>query len=429
MKRPPAEVTKRLRELARQVREIAEDPLQEEHRRIWTAVNDCKMEKPAILARDYPWFLMQYEDELKVTLEDTFWATVELDLLQRIYEWKHLRCHRVIEPVIYCPICVTDTIFGLTPSVPDAGKLSGIEEERIKGARHFYTVIFNEKDLEKIRYPEIQYDEKETMERLAAMQEVFDGILEVKLLGKHYFSCVPWDDLLTWLGIEEGMYKFIDEPEFMHQAVSRYIEVSINRLEQYEKLGLLTSNNGNFTVGNGGYGYTAELAPATKSGIGARARDMWGDCADQLLTAMSPAMTKEFAFDHEALWAAKWGRMHYGCCERLDHKLEELKVLPGLKKISVSPFSKKEEAIEKMDKDKVVSFKPHSVNLAGDTPRFDALEKELKEVCELAIKHGKSMEILMKTINLGGEPQRLWKWCEMATQIIDSYFSTTGKTL
>ncbi len=316
-----------------------------------------------------------------------------------------------------------DSIFGLTPSVPEAGRLSSVVEERVKTARHFYAVIFNEKDLEKIQYPEIQYDEKETMERLAVMQEVFDGILTVKLMGKHYFTMVPWDDLLSWMGIEEGMYYFVDEPEMMHHAAERYVEVAVNRMMQYEELGLLSSNNNNFFIGNGGYGYTNELPLPTESGIGARAKDMWGDLADQLLTAMSPEMTKAFAFDHEVPWAEKWGRVYYGCCERLDHKLRELLVLPHVKKISISPFSKRKEGIIGMDSDKVISFKPQSITLSSDTAHFEVLEQELQEVCELAIEHGKSIEIIMKTIiNLGGEPQRLWRWCDMATQIIDSYF-------
>ena len=44
----------RLQSLGRQIREIAELDIQEENRKLWRAVNDGKMIRPVILARDYP---------------------------------------------------------------------------------------------------------------------------------------------------------------------------------------------------------------------------------------------------------------------------------------------------------------------------------------------------------------------------------------
>ena len=62
----------RLRELAKQIREIAELPIQENNRRLWTAVNDLHMIRPVIHVRDYPHYLIRYEDELTTTVEDEY---------------------------------------------------------------------------------------------------------------------------------------------------------------------------------------------------------------------------------------------------------------------------------------------------------------------------------------------------------------------
>lgn len=415
----------RLRELGKKVAEIAADPIQKEHIQIWKNVNDFHMTKPALLVRDYPVFLMNVGAELTTTIEDEFLKTVEQDLLLKIYEWKHMRLHRVILPEVRCPVCVSDSLFGLEPTAPDADKITEQKQEAVSRSKHFERVLDTEEDLEtKIQFPEIIYDEKKTRERLELMQEIFQGILEVKLYGIDYFKFVPWDDMLPWMNIEQGMFDFVMNPEFMHKAVRRYVDVSVFRAREYERLGLITSNNTNTCVGPGGYGYTDTLPGPTRTGIGGRLKDNWGDAADQILTCVDPGRTKEFAFDYEKEWADMFAYIYYGCCERLDNKVPELHTFSNLRKVSMSPFAKLENGMEKIGGNTVISFKPNSNYLTLDTPAWDLLEKELKEACQWAQKYHCHLEIIMKTIiTLRGEPQRLWKWCELAEQVINKYYN------
>ena len=89
----------RVRALARQVREIAESDQQQANIRLWTAVNDRQMIHPVVIARDYPRILLSEKtDELTSICTDPIMKQIESDLLLKIYEWQHLRGHRVIEP-------------------------------------------------------------------------------------------------------------------------------------------------------------------------------------------------------------------------------------------------------------------------------------------------------------------------------------------
>ncbi len=413
---------KRLRELGKRVRDIALHPDQDEHRRIWTAVNDGRMIRPAVLARDCPVFLLNVGDELVPTIQDPFLAQIEAQLQLKIYEWTHCKCHTVVEPAVLCPAAISDTGFGIDISSPGADKLANQSSQEISVARHFDRLIDGPDKLDMIRFPRVEHNEAETRRRRELLGEIFDGLLEVKLFGKNYFRFVPWDDLLSWMGLEEGMYDFIENPEFMHAAMRRYVDASIHQAKRYEELGLLSSNNTNHYSGSGGYGYTTLLPKATASGMGARLKDMWGYIANQIFTSVSPAMTMEFAVEHEKRWAELWGSMYYGCCERLDHKLGELGQIPNLRKISISPYANLEEAMEKMGSGTIVSFKPNSNYLANPQPDYEFLKKEMITVCKLARKHKCNVEVLMKTIiTLQGEPQRLWKWCEMAREIVADY--------
>ncbi len=412
----------RLRELAKQVREIADLPIQQEHKKLWQDVNDLKSKRPVIHVRDYPVYLIEYGDELKPLVEDETLRKYEMDMLLRIYEWNHLRVNRVIEPFIKCQCVINDTKFGIEEVSNNQSDKFTFGKE-IKTSKHFESQIHDEDDLVKIKTPVITYDEASTMANFNNMKEIFDGILEVKLHGSSYFHCTPWDDLLSWMGLQEGLYNFALEPEMMHKAAQIYIDAQIARAKQYEALGVLSSNNGPVNIGNNDYGFTTQLPEPTESGIGAKLKDIWGENSDQILTGVSPAMTQEFAFDYEKKWAEMFGLYSYGCCERLDNKLNELiSTHTNLRKISVSPFSKLEESMERIGSDYTVCFKPNSNYLVGETWDKEYLRKELINVCELSKKYNSNLVINMKTlITLNGEPQRLWQWCDMAAEIIAQY--------
>ena len=411
----------RLRELARQIREIAELPIQENNRKLWTAVNDLRMIRPVIHVRDYPRYLIEYEDELTTTIEDEFLKKIELDLLVRLYEWKHLRCDRVVEPTIKCPVVYNDSGYGIQVSTGDRADFLGGGE--YKEAKNFEPQITCEADLKKIKTPVVEYCEEETMRRCDILQEIFGDILRVKLFGRYNFRCCPMDDIFTWMGISEGMFKLATEPELMHQAVELYINAAIDRIRQYERLGILSSNNGFENIGNNCIGYTSELPPATESGIGAKISDIWGQSADQIMTCVSPKMTKEFCFDHEKRWAALFKLYSYGCCERLDNKLDLLTgSFPNIRKVSCSPYSDLESTMEQLGDRYVISFKPNSTYLAHESAGFDYLRKEMATALDLSRKYKVNLVFNMKTlISLNGDPTRLWKWCDMASDMVANY--------
>ena len=411
----------RLRELAKQVKEIAEMPIQESNKKLWTAVNDLHMIRPIIHVRDYPIYMIKYQDELTTTIEDEFLKKIELDLLVRLYEWNHLRCDRVVEPIVKCPVVYTDSGFGIEAFT---GSQSGfIEGGEYNKAKHFDPQITCEEDLKKIKTPMVEYDEKETMHRYNILQDIFEGILQVKLFGRTHFRCNPMDDIFTWMGIQEGMYNLVLEPELVHQAVKMYIDASIDRIKQYERLGILSSNNGFVDVGNNCIGYTSNLPPAPESGIGAKIADIWGENSDQIMTSVSPDMTEEFAFSYERKWANMFGLHSYGCCERLDHKLDILtKSFPHLRKVSCSPFSNLESTMEQLGDRYVISYKTNSNYLVGTAPDMEYLKQEMIHALNLTRKYKINLVFNMKTlISLNGDPTRLWKWCDMASDIISNY--------
>lgn len=414
----------RLRSLGRQIREIAELDVMQENKKLWTALNDGKMIRPVLLSRGYPYVVMQdgpFAKELEPEIEDDYWQIVEKEMLMVLYEWRHMSCDWVIEPKIRVPVAIHDTGFGMKQA--GRGNAKWTKQEELNKAYGF-EVQLKEDDVinEKIHFSEVSFDEEETKARMEYTQEIMDGILKPEYVGMNGFHFDLGDDILSWTTLQQGMEDLIIDPGYLIEAAYRYVECFIDNAKQYERLGLLSSNNTNVFVGQGGYGYCSELPEPTESGIGCKLSDMWGSAQDQILTSISPGMTKEFAFEPEVEWAKLFPRLYYGCCERMDNKIDEVKILPSLKKISVSPFSKHREAMEKIGPDYIVSYKPTNLLLTQNPVPYDRLREELENVCRWAREYNCSVEVLMKSIiSLNGEPQRLFEYCEMAHDIVKNW--------
>lgn len=422
----PGKLTKKeketLQSLGRQLREISELPQQEENRKLWKAVNDGKMIRPVIITRDYPVCLLtEGPDAIFPTIEDPYWQRREMEMKYTIYEWRHLRCDRVVEPYVQVPVVVEDSNVGLRMSSYPA-KWNTMEE--LDRAYNFERVLFNEEDVEKkIKIPVIKYDKEATAENYERMCEIMNGIIDVKLFGINNFRFAMFDDIFAWTTITQGMIDIYENPDYLMAAAKRYTQCFIHRAKQYEELGLISSNNNNCYIGNGGYGYCSDLPEPTKSGIGCKLSDIWGACQDQIFTSVSPATSKEFAFVNEVPWADIYPRIYYGCCERLDHKLNELGTFNNLRKISLSPFAKHEEGMQKIGDRYIVSFKTDSNLLNIDPSEGEPLlRKEMENICKWARQYNNNVEIIMKTIiTLNHEPQRLWRWCNMAAEVVKNY--------
>jgi len=413
----------RLRELGRKVAEICSCPQIQTNKKLWTNMNDLVPTRPLIHTRDCPIYVLEYKNELTPVIEDEFLRSTEQTLLLQIYEWEHLKHDRVVEPYIECPVVFSDSGFGIESDKPDIAKAK--KSQYLTSVR-YEQQIFGIDDIEKIKTPVVEFDEDETKKRLFLLSEIFEGILPVKLFGRSQFNCTPLDDILTWTGIDNGMLFMATEPELIHSLISRYIEAQIVRIKQYERLGILSSNNSNKNVGNNCIGYTSQLKEPTESGIGAHISDIWGENSDQIMTCVSPEMSELYAFSHEQEWASMFPLYSYGCCEKLDNKIGSLlRYFPNIRKVSSSPYSNLESVVEQVGRECVISFKPNSNYLSQvGKPDMEHLRDEIITVCRLAQKYNSNIVINMKTIiTLQSEPWRLWEWYDMAHEIIGAYFN------
>ena len=401
-----------VRQLAEQVAEIAALPVHGQTVESWGRLNDLQPVKPLVWINEMPWHETEGDEELAVTSEDPFCRAVETDLRRVIYQWRHMPGDMVVEGKLYAPLVIRDSGFGISEDVDIV--MTDARSDVV--SRDFHPQIDNESDLDKIKFPEISHDAAASQRDYEQLQALVGDILPVEQRGVVGTWFAPWDELVRWWDVEKVLLDLVLRPELVHQAMDRLVNACLQRLDQWEELGLLSLNNTNVRIGSGGLGYTDELPQPDFDASHVRPVDMWGFATAQIFGAVSPEMHWEFALQYEKRWLDRFGLTYYGCCEPLHDKLEMLKAnIPNLRKISMSPWVDVDKAVGQVGADYIFSYKPNPAIFADEDWHPDRVRRELRET--LAKTRGCVVEVIMKDIStVRYQPQRLWDWAQIARE-------------
>lgn len=414
----PAEDVEILRELGRKKHEYANLPVMDRNRKLWTAANDLKMTRPPVYVDEICWPEMNGDGELNLRCTHPFARELEDFLRKELYCFEHGLGDVIIEDYVESPLVVYDSGFGID-EVVDIRK-SDRNSEVV--SRHFYILIRDMDDIEKIHEPEIYLDRERTEQYTELMREIFDGVIEVKQVGARGLWFTPFDYLIRVLGIQETMINMMDNPEFVEAVVKRYVDCAMVRMEKYRELGIWASNNSSCRVGSGGYGLVSCLAPREEAPEHCDTMQMWGCGNAQIFSEVSPAMHMQFSLQFEMEWLRQFGLNYYGCCEPLHHKMDLMDQIPRLRKVSMSPWSKWDVAAERCRGKYVMSCKPSPAVFAVGEFREDLARAEIEKI--LRQTEGCSIEIVMKDIStVDYKPWKLWRWAEIARETIDKWYA------
>ena len=411
-----------LRKLASEIAEIASLDVQKEKIELWTKLNNLEKVRPLVwinpMQGQVPWNEIGIEKEL---LCDTqFCRCLELELRKRIYQWHNFRCDMVIDSTFFCPLVINVDSFGLEEQ---GNKIFNDNGNGV--ASHAYVRLINsEKDIEKIKPPHVYYDRIGTENNFNVITDIFNGILHVVKRGQPGIWFAPWDLLTTWYGAQEILMDLAFRPELLKMAMERLVNAWSGILEQYQSQGLLAINNLNWCSGGGtgGPAYTNQLPQKDFDPSHIRTCDLWGSAAAQIFSSVSPEMHREFALEYEIPWLKKFGLTYYGCCEPLHLKVDILREIPNLRKISMSAWADIDKGATNIGTQFVFSWKPNPSFFAAE--QWD--EKEISEYLRKGIssikKHNCPLEIILSDVStIRYDPGRLNSWAIIASKIAEEF--------
>lgn len=398
-----------LRELATRYAEYASLPAQAEKREMWRSLNDGHMIKPMVAIDQMPWNELNVDGELNCHVEHPYWRHVEWSLRSEIYKWEHLPADMVLNPYILIPRHIHNTGFGLS----NKERISVTDPTNSVVGHYFEAVISEPEDVEKIQIPKLSVNREADKEAAEAADYIFGGIIPWKFSGLN-MHLGAWDHLSQWLGIENAYIELIERPEFMHACMERITQAFISQIEQANKLGIFDINT---NITHCSYTFSSSLPTPECDPEHVTSKDAWAFGLAQLFTSVSPDITAEFEVPYMQRLFPYFGAIYYGCCDRLDDRLDIVARMPNIKKISCSPWSDRENFAEKLSDRYIMSNKPSPAILA--TPTFDeeAARADIRRTIEAAKRHGKRLELIMKDIStVRYEPARLWRWAEIAVE-------------
>lgn len=415
-----------IRELAEKWMALASLPVMKERKRLWKAVHDLKAERPVILF-ETAW-IDGFVQPSEILCEDPLLRSVEQAMRITLRQFEELGDDLVVEPYYRIGWRMKFSDYGVPVEIrtpPHGGK--GI-------AYSFSFPIATPEDIAKLKKRTLSVDREESLRRKAMLEEVMGDILPVKLgnfdpfvyefdvdeytdfgFNGNFFFGLTWQ-VYRFIGNQGLLYWVSDAPEAIHELMEYMLEDRIALFEFFEKEGLLDLNTDSQMAGPRSYGYVSDL-PGKDSAEPVTLKDLWGWAESQEAEPISPAMYKEFVLPYLAKLSKRFGLVYYGCCERVDDRLEMiLDAIPNLRSVSVSGWSKLEKTAELLGKDYVFSRKPTPAYISGTNPDWDRLEKDMRNTCEAA--GDANLEILFRDVyTINNDRSRLRKWVDMTKSI------------
>ncbi len=402
-----------IRRLAAETAEIAALPIQEEKRRLWRKLNGLQPERPMVTIDQVCWNEMNVDDELTLTCEDPECRGYEAWLRRQLYQWRHFPVDMVVEPFVRVPKAVSNSGFGITVQEHVA---VGDPTNSVVG-HAFENQFVTDADLDKIKTPVITHDAAETARRLEVAHELFDGTLEIFEQGYDPYLSV-WDPISTWMSVEDALYAIIDRPEYMLELGRRMVNGYLSMLDQLEEQGLLCHSQ---SLVHCTGAYTDELPAPGFDPARPRTKDIWMFGLAQMLSTVSPAMFEQFEIDLCRPIFERFGLVYYGCCDPLDKKMAQVRKIPNLRKISMSPWVDEERGASEIGGDYVYSRKPNPALLAWPVFDEDAAREHIVTTVDICARHGCPLELIFKDIStVAYEPQRLWRWAEITMEVVQA---------
>lgn len=285
------------------------------------------------------------------------------------------------------------------------------------GAWKFAPPLKTWDDMERLRPTPHRIDEEATAEAVARLQEAVGDILPIDVVrAPAYwgFSADISTDIAKLRGLEQLMIDMYESPDELHRLLRFMcdgIRAAHDAAEAAGDFGLTCHSNQAMPY--------AEGLPAPAPNQHGRPRgDLWGFCAAQEYTLISPAFHEEFLFQYQREIIAPFGLTHYGCCEDLTQKIDMLRQLENLRAIAVTPTANVARCAEQIGSDYAISWRPNPTDMvcAGWN------EERIRRIIGAGLDacRGQSLHIHLKDVEtVQGDPDRLRRWVALVRETAD----------
>ena len=406
-----------IRDLAKEYADICASDVQNERRDLWRNHNSLIKTKPPVLCSWY-WGSTTADSLLadQCRCGDPFCRRHELWLRNMIFH-ETLGDDTIMEP------WVTVRAVHRVPTACQDGNTWGIPYERVRDLDSQAWIVkpsmTNRDQVSRLIATAHAIDEEETARKVARLQDAVGDSLAVNVDRSPFYQCYGGSDLaealMYFVGLENLMVYMYEQPALLHELVSFMRDAVLKQYDQAEAAGDWSLTN-NFNMG---MPYCQELSDPRPNVLQAKRKQLWFFTCAQPLTLVSPQMFYDFMLSYQIPILEPFGLVSYGCCEQLTDKIDQLKKIPNLRRIGVTPVANVRRCAEQIERDYVLSWKPNPVMICCGFDS-DGVRQTLQRGLEDA--RGCNIDIMLKDITtLQGHPERLKAWTQIAQEVASGF--------
>ena len=403
----------RLRYLAAHQLEIANSPKNLERVELWKRHNMYKGERPPIhievntFAHEAITSLLQCEDETA--------RNIEYKLISNFINLEQFDDDKVVPPYFQQTYDIYFTLFGHHIKQTTMKKADGTEM-----GHHFEHIIDDlYDDFDKIKSPSVYGVNKEsTMQKFEVYNDIFGDVLPVRLISDGLYS-TPTQHVVHMMGMENMLYSMYDYPDEFKEMMNRIADDYIAYFKKLESENVLLQNKAFEWVCQGSMAFYDE--PDKEGQI--KTTDLWGFMDSQETVGISPEMFREFVFPCYKKIASVFGRLNYGCCEPVSTFWEDIKTLPNLKKVSISPWCDEDFMAEQLRGSGIIYHRKPSPNYLGVGAKLDedAFRKHIEKTVKTA--KGCKLEICQRDVyTVNKDMDKVRRYVQIIRETIDKYW-------
>ncbi len=401
-----------IRDLAKRLAAVAADPAQEQRRELWRGHFSRRGTQIPVLVTYGMWnvWCQDLFGDHAMECREAFFRAHERQIRLELFH-AELGDDYVVEPWLN-----QRATFHVQPHA-----LWGLFESRYEsdlqgGSWQFDPPLKTWDDMRLLVAPQHRIDEADTAFNVERLQDAVGDILEVNVDRSPVCNGFHADistHLARLRGLEQMMLDMLESPAELH------------RLLAFMRDGILANQQAAEDAGdwsladhlNQAVPYCDEL-PAPKANAHQASRSLlWGFCAAQEFTLISPAMHDEFLLQYQLPILRNFGLVHYGCCEDLGRKIRLLRQLPNLRSIAAAPAADLRHCAEETGRDYVISWRPNPTDMVGYGFNPGRAQRIIRDGLEKAT--GCHLHIHLKDVEtVENEPGRLRAWVAAVRQVL-----------
>ncbi len=402
----PRHEVDRIRELARRVAVIAQEPRMAAIKKRWADVNALrKPDRAPVWCRPVGCW-KEIIPETMLACTDPLLRYLERHFLQII----HKRAIDDDQPV-------DDFVPVAAAFQSDPPNVWGVEIGRhapspVGGAWAYDPPLKEIRDIAKLRLPRFTHCAERTRAHKARIEDLLGDILPVRIVAEPLLSATLGTAAADLRGLEQMMLDMAIEPDFCHQLMAYLRDAALSALDQLEATGLITPNN------TGPMTCSDPLGPAPPDG-NLTCKNLWCMANSQEFDQVSPEMWEEYCLAYQKPIFDRFGAVGYGCCENLTQKIDGVLTIPNLRILTCSAWTNLDVVIEKAGKQCCIMWRQK----ASDVVFPDDVQRIRRDLMDGARRlHGYRYQIVLRELEtLAGHPNRLHEWTQCAKEAAETY--------